>query len=234
LLFVRGAYYHLWFLYALTGIYLILPVLRLMTKPGTDQKILWYLMGLWLIFQPGLSIARQFWGFSTRLSAPLTTGFIGCFILGYLLGAWVLSRLTVILSAIAWFLGTVATIMGTYWLTSQSGKFEGFFYDLISLNVIVASAGAFLFLRWFAETKLPASSAVRDAIRWLAAASFGIYLVHVLVIEILAGWIPGIHVDTFMGSPLWSVPLMTGIVFIVSFLIVAILQKIPVLNRIVP
>jgi surface polysaccharide O-acyltransferase-like enzyme len=231
---VWGAYYHLWFLYALIGIYLILPVLRLMTGPATDKKILWYLFGLWLIFQPGLSIAKQFWGFSTKLNAPLTTGFIGCFLLGYLLGDWVLSRRTVVLAAVAWSLGTLITIVGTYWLTSQTGKFDGFFYDLISLNVIVASAGAFLVLRWIAETKLSTPSKFRGIIRGLAAGSFGIYLVHVLVIEILGSKIPGIHFDTFMGSPLWSIPLVTGTVFIVSFLIVLALQKVPFLNRIVP
>lgn len=233
-LFVQGAYYHMWFLYALIGIYLILPVLRLMTRPGTDKKILWYLFGLWLLFQPILSIANRFWGFSTKLNAPLTTGFIGCFILGYLLGEWALSRSTVILSAIAWFLGTLITILGTYGMTRQSGKFDGFFYDLISLNVIIASAGAFLVLRWLTETKLSASTKFRDTIRWLATGSFGIYLVHVLVIELLGSWIPGFHFDTFMGNPIWSIPLVTGVVFIVSFLIVQVLQKIPVLNRIVP
>lgn len=234
LFFVWGAYYHLWFLYSLIGIYLILPVLRLMTRTGADQRILWYLFGLWLIFQPGLSIAKQFWGFNTKLGAPLTTGFIGCFILGYLLGDWILSRRVVIVSAAAWLLGTLVTILGTYWMTSQSGKFEGFFYDLISLNVIVASAGAFLVLRWIGETKLSASSKIRDTTRSLATASFGIYLVHVLVIEILGSWIPGFHFDTFIGNPLWSIPLLVGIVFILSFLIVRLLQKVPLLNLIVP
>src|SRR5215217_2703116 len=58
LLLVRGAYYHLWFLRALLGIYLVLPVLRLMIQPETDRKILWYWIGLWLVFQTGLTLAK--------------------------------------------------------------------------------------------------------------------------------------------------------------------------------
>ena len=63
LLLVKGTYYHLWFLYSLISIYLIVPVLRLMFRPETGKKIFWYLIGLWLVFQPVLTMARQFWNF---------------------------------------------------------------------------------------------------------------------------------------------------------------------------
>jgi len=234
LLLVQGAAYHMWFLYSLIGIYLILPVLRLIIKPNTDKKILWYLIGLWLVFQPGLTIAKQFWGFRINLSAPLTTGFVGFFILGYLLGQWTLSRLMVVLSAVVWLLSSLATVVGTYLMTRNSGKFDGFFYDLVVLNVILDSAAAFMLIRWISEADVFASPKVHDFARWLASGTFGIYLIHVLVIEVLHDWIPGFHLDSFMGNPLWSIPLVSGIVFILSFLIVRVLQKIPVLERIVP
>ncbi len=108
LLFVQGAYYHLWFLYSLLGIYLILPVLRLMFRPEADRKILWYLIGLWLVFQSFLTFVNHFWGLRVGISAPLATGFVGFFILGYLLGSWKLSRLMVYLAAAAWVLATLA------------------------------------------------------------------------------------------------------------------------------
>ncbi len=66
LLFVQGTYYHLWFMYSLIGIYLILPVLRLLVKPEADRKILWYLIVLWLVFQSALNLANQFAGFQGR------------------------------------------------------------------------------------------------------------------------------------------------------------------------
>lgn len=234
LLLVRGTYYHLWFLRALLGIYLILPVLRLMVQPEADRKILWYLIALWLVFQTGLTLAKQFWGFQLGLNVPLATGFIGFFFLGYLLGAWSLSRLTIIVSAVAWVLGTLATIVGTYLLTQYSGKFEGFFYDFLSLNVIVASAAAFLLLRWMSESKVFALPNVHELLRWLASASFGIYLVHILVIEVLQSKIPGFHLDTFIGNPFWSIPLVAIIVLIVSLVITRVLQKVPIVERMIP
>jgi surface polysaccharide O-acyltransferase-like enzyme len=82
LLFVQGTYYHLWFLYVLISVYLILPVLRLMIRPEVDQRILWYLIGLWLIFQPLMTIAGKLWNFQLNISAPLATGFVPYFVLG--------------------------------------------------------------------------------------------------------------------------------------------------------
>ncbi len=234
MLLVRGAYYHLWFLRALLGIYLILPILRLMVQPEADRKILWYWIGLWLVFQTGLTLAKQFWGFQLGLNVPLATGFVGFFILGYLLGTWSLSRTAIIFSALVWVLGTLATIIGTYRMTQYSGEFEGFFYDFTSLNVILASAAAFLLLRWLSETEGFTLPQVHNAIRWIASGSFGIYLIHILVIEVLQSKIPGFHLDSFIGNPLWSIPLLSAIVFTVSFVFVRVLQKLPFLKSIIP
>ena len=234
LLLAQGSYYHLWFLYSLLSIYLILPVLRLMFRPEPDKKVLWYLIGLWLIFQPILTMAHKFWNFSIKLGPPLAAGFICYFFLGYLLGEITLSGVRVILSFMIWVISTSITILGTYLFTRISGQFEGFFYDFVSLNVILASAAAFLLLRWLSERKPFTSPSLHTVTRILALSTFGIYLIHILVIEILSSWIPFLHINSLMGNAIWSIPFVTTLVFMVSFLIIRILQKIPVLRYIVP
>ena len=229
-----GPYYHLWFLYSLLSVYLILPVLRLMIRPDTDKKILWYLIVLWLIFQPILTIAHKFWNFSLYFSAPLTGSYLCFFILGYLLGEIDLSRARLILSTVLWVIGTLITIIGTYLLTRDAGQFDGFFYDYSSLGVIAASGAAFLLLRWLSDIKLLGSPKALAITRSLATGAFGIYLVHIIVMEVLGDWIPFWHLNPFMGNALWSVPLVSIIVFILSFLVVRFLQKIPLLKQIVP
>lgn len=234
LLLVQGTYYHLWFLYSLLGIYLILPVLRLMFRPEPDKKVLWYLIVVWLIFQPILTIANKFWNFSIKISPPLAMGFVCYFFLGYLLGEMTLSRSRVILSTMIWAIATLLTIAGTYLFTRNSGQFDGFFYDFVSLNVILASGAAFLLLRWLSGRKPFTSPGSHTFTRVLALSSFGIYLIHVLVIEILSGWIPFLHINSFMGNAIWSIPFVSTLVFTTCFLIIRILQKIPVLRYIVP
>ena len=234
LLLVQGAYYHLWFLYSIISIYLILPVLRLMIRPDTDKRILWYLIILWLIFQPILGIAHKFWNFSIKLSPPLAIGFVCYFIFGYLLGEMMLSRTRIVVSGVVWGISTCVTIVGTYLLIRLSSQFDGFFYDFVSLNVILASGAAFLLLRWISEREFFKSSLFHTFVRVLATSAFGIYLVHILVIEVLRDWIPFLHISSFMGNAIWSIPLVSVVVFSLSFLIVRILQSIPILKYIVP
>jgi surface polysaccharide O-acyltransferase-like enzyme len=126
------------------------------------------------------------------------------------------------------------TVIGTYFLTRDSGQFDGFFYDFVSLNVILASSAIFLLLRWLSDKTAFRSPAVQAITRSLATAAFGIYLLHVIVMEVLSDWIPFLHVNTFLGHAIWSVPLVSTIVFLLSFLIVRTLQKIPVIRNIVP
>jgi surface polysaccharide O-acyltransferase-like enzyme len=234
LLLVQGTYYHLWFLYSLLSIYLILPVLRLMIRPDTDKRILWYLIVLWLIFQPVLTIAHKFWNFSIKINAPLGTGFVCYFVLGYLLGEITLTRARIILSTIIWVIATSVTIIGTYLFTRSSGQFDGFFYDFVSLNVILASSAAFILLRSISERKPFTSPNIHAILRIVATSTFGIYLIHIIVIEVLSGWIPFLHINSFMGDAIWSVLLVSTVVFLFSFLAVRIFQKIPILKYIVP
>ncbi|HLO15273.1 MAG TPA: acyltransferase family protein [Anaerolineales bacterium] len=234
LLLPPGAYYHLWFLYSLLSIYLILPVLRLMIRSETDKKILWYLIVLWLVFQPILALVNKFWNLNIRFSAPLTTGFVCFFVLGYLLGESALSRARIVLATVVWIMGTLITVMGTYFLTRKAGQFDGFFYDFVSLNVILASGAAFLLLRSLSETNLFASPNVHALTRSLAIGAFGVYLIHVMVIEVSSGWIPSVHINSFMGNAVWSIPLVSAIVFVLSFVTVRIAQKLPILRYVIP
>ncbi len=227
---LQRTYFHLWFLYSLISIYFILPVLRLMIRPETDRKVLWYLIGLWLIFQPGWAITSQFFHFEINMRSPIASGFLPYFVLGYLLGTIELSPSRTILSAATFLVGTAITIFGTYLMTASSGKFNGFFYDFVSIGVIMASAASMLLLRRLGETQRFMSPRMQSVTRSLATVSFGIYLIHVLII----GGLGILHVNTFMGYALWSAPLVSAAVFIISYIIVRLMQKIPVIRLTVP
>ena len=230
---VQGTYYHLWFLYSLVSIYLILPVLRLMVRPGMDRRILWYLIGLWLFFQPLSLITNKFWNFNLKIAPPLATGFVCYFLLGYLLGEIALSRLKMILAVLLWAIGTLITIIGTYFFTQYSDQFDSFFYNFVSFSVILASGNSFLLLRWISERKYFTSPGVQTLTRVLATSAFGIYLIHVLVLEAMNGWIPAIPINLLNGNASWNIPFVSIVVFCLSFWIVRLLQKIPVLKHIV-
>ena len=227
---LKKSFFHLWFLYSLIGIYFILPVLRLMIRPGTDKTFLWYLLVLWIIFQPVRTLMEHFLHFSLNINSPMATGFLPYFIMGYLLGDIPLTRPRLTLAAVLFTIGSLITVIGTYILTRDSGQFNGYFYDFVTIGVIPASAGAFLLLRRLSEVGFLASPQFHSFMRWIAAGSFGVYLVHVLVLWAF-DWL---HINTFIGFALWSVPLVTTLVFALSFVITRLLQKIPIVNHAVP
>ena len=57
--------------------------------------------------------------------------------------------------------------------------------------------------------------------------SFGIYLVHALVIDLLAD--RGYHVLTW--NPVWSVPVLSAAVFAISLTLAALLRRIPLIGK---
>ncbi len=234
LLLVQGTYYHLWFLYSLLSIYIILPLLRLMVRPETDRRLLWYFIGLWLVFQPLWTVLQTFWHIYINITALMATNFMPYFFLGYLLGEINLTRRALIVSAILFMAGVVATSLGAFLMTRAAGQYSGFFYDFLSFNVIFASAGAFVLLRRLGETAQLSEPRLQPFMRSLAGATFGIYLIHVLIIEILGYGIPFAHINSFMGSAAWSIPLVCLLVFWISFVIVRGLQRIPVVRQIIP
>lgn len=233
LFFVHGTSYHLWFMYPLLGIYILIPILRVLIAPD-KQHILWYFIGLWIIFQPLLSIAREFLDFRTNLIPPMATGAIVFFILGYLLGELQISRRIFIVATIVWVISTIFTGIATHLFSKNIGSFSYFFYDYLSLNGIIQVAAGFISLRWLSESTLLSKEQVRFAIQKLVPASFGIYLIHMIVLEVLDKRNPWMPINVDIGNPIWSIPFVTILIFSISFFIVYVMKKIPILKNIVP
>lgn len=227
---LKRTFFHLWFLYSLIGIYFIIPVLRLMIRPDTNKTFLWYLIALWIIFQPVRTLMDQFLHFSLNINAPLSTGFLPYFVLGWLLGDIALTRRAVLVSAAVFVLGALITIVGTYVLTANSGKFNGYFYDYMTIGVIPATAGAFMLLRRLSDVGFLATDRFHSFMRWVSGSTFGLYLVHVLIL-----WeLERLNVTTFIGFALWSVPFIATLVFALAFVVAHLLQKIPIVNYALP
>ena len=231
LFLLEGSHYHLWFLYALIGLYLATPLLRLMVFSG-EKKVLWYFIILWICFQPGLVLLEKIWGLQIGVNVPMATGLVGFYVLGYLLSEISFSPKVIMLSLVIWLLSSIATAAGTYYMTLHANEFVGFFYDYLSINVILASGAAFIGLKRLADSKFMHHPLILNTVSRISVASFGVYLIHALIIDII-GTRLSLQVNTSIGNPVWSIMLVSVIVFTISFFIVYLLQKVPVLNRIV-
>jgi surface polysaccharide O-acyltransferase-like enzyme len=223
--------YHLWYLYALMGAYLLLPVISGLYRGNTTQTII-FILSVWFV---GASVLPTI----TTLTGIAVFGVDGsllAWVLGYLvLGAVLYKKFDfrrVRLSVVAgiWVLMTGATAMATWYLSVSSGVANETFYRYFSPFVVLAAVSAFVLLIKVYTQYFAQKIRVTRQLRWWSTVSFGIYLFHPLALAGLAKI--GINYDFI--NPWLGIPLLTVGIFAISAGVVFLLQKIPFVRAIVP
>lgn len=184
-LFSKPAAVHLWYLYALIALYLLLPFLRLIVRHAS-RRVLLYGLALWLVFS---CLWRAAAGLFDSLALPdyANPDILGGYA-GYMLLGWVLANLTRIPSkavCLALYAAGVLTTAGATWLmTVRAGELNAVFYQYFMPNVVLTAGGVFLLFRRVGEDRRTGRHAPGWAAR-IAALSFGVYLCHMLFVELL-------------------------------------------------
>lgn len=177
-----------WFLYALIPIYLIAPLLKVMT--GRLSEAQWrYLIVLWALFPLGLSTLRSLLPQELQyiltehlsLNLNLVGGYLGYF----LLGRW-LDRLERLPSVKVLVGGEVLLVLGicadTWHQSFARGEYASRFNAYLGLVTALQAAGLFL----LAKALFGGREGRGRALPFLAELSFGVYLAHPMVIFQLA------------------------------------------------
>lgn len=231
--------YHLWFVYMLLGIYLLAPLLGTLFAVGRPTLV-YYGVGLWLLWAGVLPAVERLAGTETwyspgRDNSPLML--VGYFLLGFLLrdldlGRW-RGRVRVAMPGV-YLLAVAATAWLTYVLTrAADGDYQPLFYEYYSLNVVVMAVAVYL-----AVATIPVLGAgaegTRRARTWrfLSERVFGVYLVHVMVLDVFKRGSLGFRLDHASFHPGLAVLLLAVAVFLVSLGLVLVLERIPLLGRV--
>lgn len=231
----KPSYYHLWFLYALVGLYLIVPILRVITSAASDTLLMYY-CAVWFLAVSLIPLAEKVSGLESQIDLNSISGYIGYFVLGLILGKKEISSRVHVVSAIVYIFAVVIAILGTYVLTLQNdGIFLGDFYSYLAPNTIIASCACFIVIKYSAiNSKTLQRPSIQRIIKAMSSCSFGIYLVHVIFIYLLENGTLGVKLSGSSGNPLWYIPITSILVFILSFLLVFIIKKTPILRLVAP
>ena len=233
---LRG-HYHMWFIFELIGLYCITPLLRQITASRRATGYL-LLAGLAFSFVPSRLL-----GFAFLFPLPhedvflsLQSAFaqmnpyrsLSCayyFVLGHYLNETAFSRRSRGLLLGAGAAALAATFLLTSWHSGLTGATSAHFYANDSLNVLLMSAAAFVLCReWLAHH--PPGERQKALLLRLSACSYGIYLIHPLLIERLP-----------LAFPLAPVSLaacilgVTAAVCLISFTLSYLLNRVPILKR---
>jgi surface polysaccharide O-acyltransferase-like enzyme len=226
--------YHFWFLYMILGLYLVVPVLRVFTRAAAEKDYKYYLI-IWMIAVCLPPFLAKFFGITLAHFWVIVIGFSGYFVAGYFFGQVSYSPRSKGWAIGLYVIALLVTILGTYLLLRQKGEYDSYFYEYLSLNVIIMSLTAYLFLR-----RLPYER-VYEKIPWLSRlvalvcmTSFGVYMVHVLLLSILKGGRLGFVLSGASVAPGAGILFTFLIVMPISIGIVYLMQRIPVLKHLVP
>jgi surface polysaccharide O-acyltransferase-like enzyme len=234
-LIIFPAYYHLWFMYAILGIYLSMPILRGFIK-NSGSSLLCYYIVLWIFAISISPLIYQISEIPNRMDLMTVSGFSGYCILGLLLGNLNITKKIFIVAGITYLASLIVTTLGAYQLTAKSGGvLSEYFYGWNAPNVILASASSFILIKYSVlKFKAFLNEQVLMIVGAISSASLGIYLVHVIFLELLQKGRLGVTISSLQGHPIFSVPFTAMTIILLSYLVVAILQKIPLLRKTVP
>ena len=220
---------HLWFLYILIGIYLVVPILRILISAASRRDSIYFVV-IWFLATPLLELLERVTGFQTALVIPVVAGYVGYFVLGYLLAEVELKRMGRTLSALGCIIAIAVTYFGTNMLSAQTGPIDAYFYSYFSPPTVLASICGYLLLKDLGGKLGKASKFVRE----ISATSFGIFLIHIFVIELFRSGALGFRLYSWMASSVYMIPLTALAVFSASCAIVFLVRKIPLLKVLVP
>ena len=210
----NGASYHLWYMYMVVGLYLFFPIIGKWLQNSDENGIKYFLL-IWILTVVShlMFVEKLF----PNIETSYFSGFIGFPVLGYYLNKTIFNfrnKKAVYLILIT--VGILTTMFGTSFMTYHNNQlFEGF-YSYLSLNVIIVSIGVFLLFKDFIRFN-------SKAILFFSKYSFGIYLVHVMILTVVSR----LGISFEFGTPIIGIPVLSVFCFISSTVIIWGVNKLP-------
>ncbi len=217
---VDGASYHLWYIYMLIGLYLAIPILNKWVLNADSNSVLYFLL-IWFL---GLTINFFDLNLHKDFSLTIFTGYLGYLILGYYIAHRSFKFNSYLLLAI--FAASIAfTFLATLYYPIANGMFNGKYYQYLSINIVIASAALFMLVK----NSFSSRGFYLDKIKYCNKYGFGVYLVHVFVLDALQIF----NINGGFLNPIAGTIITIVICYLVSLLLIASLSRIRYLANLI-
>lgn len=233
--FIQG-YFHLWFVYMIIGMYLLVPILRQFVKIK-NKKYVEYFLVLSFVFAFLIPQVAQIvecinpdFDLFNEVLKTLNLQFVGGYTFYFILG-WYLHNFDVKnknLIYILGFLSVVFTIVGTYFTAALFDK-PTMVMDNNCVNVASYSAMVFVFFKNRFVHNRNRYSLFTSATNCISKYSLGVYAIHAGVITLLNI----AFVKLNMNFAVFTIPVAFIVAFVISIITSIVLSKIPFLKKMV-
>ena len=225
---------HFWFLKMLIGLYVAIPILRMVTQNKQAEEyflivaivtafiIPMFFTFMGLIHESYEKFARYHYN---AYGIRIASGFVGYFVLGHYLFTYRLSASVKKLFYIMGLFSVLSVIFLTHWYCHHINESSEVFYKNLNVFTLFESIAVYL-----AIIELKSPTKYHSLVIRLSNPSLGVYLSHVLVLMLFYHFL---GIDSGSFNPLFFIPCYSLIVFVLSCLIVSLIMKIPILKKLV-
>ena len=227
--FLRG-HYHLWYMWAIIGLYLITPILRSFVT-RSNKKIVLYFIVLSLLFQFTAPLIRlllttvDLWGKSASLLSiytyvfgNLNLDFLGGLTTYYLAGWYIANTEFDRKSSVALYLLGFLSAAGIVLLTQRFPTLYDCTYSAKGLLVFFYCIAVFLLAKHICKPERKSGK----LLSLLSRSAFGVYVIHVFVLT---------DVSKLLLKNVYYMPLVWFVTLVLSFCITFVLSKIPLVKK---
>ena len=236
---LKGSF-HMWFIPAMIGLYMMLPLLRKITESRelTRYFLLLFVILVYLVptaekvialipLHGFSSVSKLLSDFTDTFIFRMVMGYSGFMVLGHFLHTHEFSKKGRRIVYVLGIFGFLFTLSATILLSLSKNHATDTFMTGTSLGVGLFAVSIFTFFKYFSRNIEHSEKKVKF-ISLISDSTYGIYLVHIIVIRLFK---KKLLIDAMFFRPIVTVPLLAIAVFIVSLLIVRIIKLIPKINK---
>jgi surface polysaccharide O-acyltransferase-like enzyme len=215
---LQGSSFHLWYVYLIIGIYMFIPIIGKWIRNCSEKEIKYFLL-IWIVT---LFLNEPFFK-TLKPAIDLTyfTGFLGYVILGHYLTikSFCDKKATFSIAMLLIAVGVAVTIVGAYFYASRYPALSNAFYGYLTPNVFVVATGVFMLIK----DRIINNSGVINVRNFISKYSYGVYLVHPLVLYFLSQ----AGISWGLLNPIIGISITAIICLVVSTLVIFVINKLP-------
>lgn len=220
-LLISKGWGHLWYLYLLIGLYILMPFYKIIAAESSDEELK-YLAAVYVVFLSLIPLAESF-GYKV--------GFYVCLSLIYplylFIGHMIYEKRIVISktsAAIMAFVSTVCLVILSVIKYGKGIEVPGELLGYSSPLVIMQSLGLFAMID--ANAGMIGARGIPEAID---RCSFGIYLIHMLFIRLVFKYM---HMNPYISFSIVRISVCIVFFFLLSYIVTAALKHVPIFRKV--
>lgn len=224
-----NGYYHLWYLWMIIGLYAITPILN---KIIEDDNICKYFLFLCIVvcWIPGmLEVVPQIEKivnevFQEKMFVFFPLGYTGYYVLGYYLYNNKIKHRKIFITL--GIIGMIYAVLGAIFYGRHIGIASQATYNNLTLNIACYSALVFVIFKEKIGS-IQFTKKTRNIVYKLADSTVGIYLVHVVFVQIFSD-----HIIRKLNYRYPNISILnTILIFLFSYITTVIIKKIPYIGK---